>query len=213
VAVSASTSSGSTSADRPAAAGAGPVRLVAGRVVRGHGLRGEVVVDVRSDQADRRFTAGAVLATEPDRGRLTVAGARRHHDRLLVRFDGVADRDAADALRGTDLLVDVTAELTGPGGTDAPGDVDAAGEAGEADGRGGGGAWFVVELVGCEVSDTAGRPLGRVEGVVPSPAHDLLVVVHAGREVLVPFVGALVPVVDVAARRVVVDPPGGLFEP
>jgi 16S rRNA processing protein RimM len=178
-------------------AGPGPVRLVAGRVVRAHGLRGEVVVDVRSDQADRRFAPGTVLATEPDRGRLTVTAARRHHDRLLVRFDGVADRDAAEALRGTDLLVDVTAELTGPG---------------EAAETGGAGAWFVVELVGCEVTDTAGRPLGRVGGVVPSPAHDLLVVVHGGREVLVPFVGPLVPVVDVAARRVVVDPPGGLFE-
>lgn len=166
-----------------------------GRLVRGHGLRGEVVVDVRSDQADRRFTAGAVLATSPDRGPLTVTGVRRHHDRLLVRFDGVADREAADALRGTDLLVDVAAELTGP---DGPGEA---------------GAWFVVELVGCEVVDPDGRSLGRVGGVVPSPAHDLLAVVHDGREVLVPFVAALVPVVDVAARRVVVDPPGGLFEP
>ncbi|MGF1663288.1 MAG: ribosome maturation factor RimM [Kineosporiaceae bacterium] len=167
-------------------------------MLRGHGLRGEVVVEVRSDQADRRFAPGSVLGTVPDRGPLTVAGARRHQDRLLVRFGGVADRDAADALRGTELLVDVTAELTGP---DRPGE-----------GAGDPGAWFVVELVGCDVTDTAGRPLGQVGGVVPSPAHDLLVVVHAGREVLVPFVGALVPEVDVAARRVIVDPPAGLFE-
>lgn len=190
--MSASTSSGLTNADAGPPAAGPPVRLVAGRVVRGHGLRGDVVVDVRSDQADLRFAPGAVLATDPDRGRLTVVGVRRHRDRLVVRFEGVGDRDAAEALRGTDLLVDVTAELAAPEGA---------------------GAWFVVELVGCDVADPGGRRLGRVTGVVPSPAHDLLVVDHEGREVLVPFVAALVPSVDVPARRVVVDPPGGLFEP
>ncbi|MGF1647761.1 MAG: ribosome maturation factor RimM [Kineosporiaceae bacterium] len=193
-----------TSADRRRPAGPEPVRLVAGRVVRGHGLRGEAVVDVRSDQADRRFAPGAVLDTVPDVGRLTVTGVRRHHDRLLVRFAGVADRDAADALRGTDLLVDVTAELTGADPTAEPTGADLTAEAG---------AWFVLELVGCVVTDTAGSPLGRVSGVVSAPGHDLLVVAYEGRDVLVPFVGALVPVVDVAARRVVVDPPGGLFDP
>lgn len=197
-AASASTSSGLTSAEPPGAPSGGapgdPVLLVAGRVARAHGLRGEVVVEVRSDQVDRRFTPGAVLVTDPDRGPLTVSASRRHQDRLLVRFDGVGDRDAAESLRGTALLVDVADELGGE-----PGD--------------GPGAWFVIELVGCRVTDPTGRELGTVRAIVPSPAHDLLVVDHPGGEALVPFVREIVPDVDVAGRHLVVDAPAGLFEP
>ena len=82
--------------------------LLAGVVVRAHGLRGEVVVEVRTDSPDARFADGAVLVARrpgaPD-GRLTVASARPHSGRLLVRFVEAPDRDAAEALRGTRLLV------------------------------------------------------------------------------------------------------------
>lgn len=199
---SASTSSDLTSADPPGAPTDGapgdPVRLVAGRVARAHGLRGDVAIEIRSDQADRRFAPGSVLATDPDRGPLTIESSRRHQDRLIVRFHGVGDRDAAEALRGTELLVDVSGEL---GAAD-----------GAANGAADGGSWFVLELVGCDVVDPQGTGLGTVRAVMPSPAHDLLLVDHAGVEVLVPFVREIVPAVDVAARRVVVDAPAGLFD-
>lgn len=171
----------------------GPVRLLAGRVGRPHGLRGEVTVDVRTDAVDTRFAVGAALQRGEGGPVLVVAGRRTHQDRLLVRFDGIVDRDGAEALRGVELFVDVTSELDAPDTGDE--------------------GWFVQQLVGCAVVSVDGAALGAVTGLMVAPAHDLLVVDHDGREVLVPFVTAIVPVVDVPGRRVVVDPPGGLFEP
>src|SRR5215210_6665453 len=81
--------------------------LVVGRVGRAHGVRGEVLVALRTDDPDLRFSPGASLATDPaERGPLTVASARPHSGRYVVAFAGVADRSAAEALRGTALLVD-----------------------------------------------------------------------------------------------------------
>jgi 16S rRNA processing protein RimM len=177
------------SGDQPP--GAERTVLVAGRIGRANGLRGEVSVEVRTDDVERRFGDGAVLLTDPDRGPLTVGSSRWHSNRLYVRFEGVDGREAADELRDVELLVDVTDEEGVP-------DDD---------------AWFVHRLVGCAVVGVDGSELGEVVGVAPAAAQDLLVVRHAGRDVLVPFVSAIVPEVDIAGSRVVVDPPGGLFEP
>lgn len=168
------------------------VRLVAGRIGRAHGLRGEVSVAVRTDDAPRRFFVGAEFDTDPDRGRMRVAAMRWHQGRLLVGLDGVTDREGADRVSGIDLLVDVTDEV------DAGDDPD---------------AWHVHRLVGCAVVAPDGVDLGRVVGVAASSAQDLLVVSFQGRDVLVPFVSAIVPEVDVVNARIVVDPPGGLFDP
>jgi len=166
------------------------VRLVAGRIGRAHGLRGEVSVAVRTDDAPRRFFVGAQFDTDPDRGLVRVVALRWHQGRLLVTLDGITDRDAADRVCDTDLLVDVTDEADSS-------DDD---------------AWFVHRLVGCAVVDRQGTGLGTVVGVAASAAQDLLVVAYDGRDVLVPFVTAIVPEVDVANARIVVDPPGGLFD-
>ena len=81
--------------------------LAVGRVGRPHGVRGEVTVEVRTDEPDQRFIAGSVLVTEPtSKGPLTVAGARWHSGRLLVRFEGYPDRTAAETLRDTLLCVE-----------------------------------------------------------------------------------------------------------
>ncbi len=167
------------------------VNLVVGRIGRAHGLRGEVSVAVRTDDVDRRFVVGTRLATEPDRGALLILATRVHQGRLLVAFDGVVDRTQAEALSETDLLVDVTDEAAAETSDDA---------------------WFIHQLVGCRAETPDGVELGVVTGVAPAAAQDLLVVRSAGRDVLVPFVTALVPVVDVANGRVVIDPPGGLFD-
>ena len=91
----------------PAPAGEGAGLLVVGRVGKPQGIRGEVTVEVRTDAPDDRFADGALLLTEPpERGPLRVASRRDQNGRLLVAFEGVADRNAAEALRDTLLLVD-----------------------------------------------------------------------------------------------------------
>ncbi|HEV2891298.1 MAG TPA: ribosome maturation factor RimM [Frankiaceae bacterium] len=164
--------------------------LVVGRIGHAHGVKGEVSVEVRTDDPDRRYATGSVLATDPpERGPLTVEGVRAHHGRLLVRFAGVEDRDAAETLRGTLLVVD-SADV---------------GDAEE-------GEWWDHDLVGLVAVTTQGTKLGSVTDVIHVPGPPLLAIDVEGREVLVPFVEALVPEVDVPGGRVVVDPPPGLLD-
>jgi 16S rRNA processing protein RimM len=165
--------------------------VVVGRVGRAHGVHGEVAVQVRTDAPELRFAPGSVLTSDrPEVGPLTVEAARPHSGRWLVRFRGVPDRPAAQALTGALLLLDPAA----------------AGDAGED-------AWWDHELAGLRVVTPAGEPLGVVDDVVHTAGGDLLSVRRPdGREALVPFVRAIVPEVDPAAGRVVVDPPPGLLE-
>ncbi len=167
------------------------MRLVVGRIGRAHGIRGDVAVDVRTDDPEARFADGSVLETDSTEvGSLTVTSARSHSGRLLVRFKGVDDRDAAEALRGTTLYVD-SADI-------AP--LDDPDE------------FHDHELIGLTAVTTEGETVGTVEDVLHH-AQDLLVITtEKGGEVLVPFVAALVPEVDVAGGRIVLDPPTGLLD-
>jgi 16S rRNA processing protein RimM len=169
-----------------------PEEIVVGRIIRPHGLRGEVVVDVRTDDPDQRYVVGAVLATDPTTsGPLTVRAVRPHQGRLLVTFDEAADRDAAEDLRGVLLCVDGASVVE-------PDDPD---------------EFHDRQLVGLRAESPAGDPIGEVVRIEHAPASDLLVVRRPdGRDALVPFVRAIVPEVDVARGRVVVTPPGGLFD-
>ncbi len=165
-------------------------RVVVGRVGRAHGIHGLVSVDVRTDEPEQRFAVGAVLHT--DRGpQLTVVEARMHSGRLLLGFESVEDRSSAEALRGTELLVDVDSEAS-------PGDAD---------------EWYDHQLVGLTAVDDTGVTLGLVTEVVHLPMHDLLAVeTPSGAEVLVPFVAAVVTEVDIGNQRLRLLPPGGLFD-
>jgi 16S rRNA processing protein RimM len=169
------------------------VRVV-GRVVKPHGIRGELVVDVHTDSPEERFVPGAVLATrarDGASGTITIAAARPHTGRLLVTFEGVAGRDAAEAMRGLLLLVDA-ADLTP---SDDPEE------------------FYDHELEGLEVVDVHGARLGVVAEVLHTAGSELLAVRRdGGGEILVPFVTDIVPTVDVAAGRVIVDPPEGLLD-
>lgn len=166
-----------------------------GRLGRPHGLRGEFLVDVRTDVPERRFAPGTVLGSDASGfPRLTVAASRRHSGRWVVRFAEVADRTAADAVRGAMLTI-------------GPDEVGAAGD--DADDE----AWWDSELIGLAVQTPDGAAVGTVEDVLHPPGGDLLAVRRDdGTEVLVPFVAEIVPTVDVAGGRVVVDPPEGLLE-
>lgn len=164
------------------------MELTVARVGKAHGLRGEVALDLRTDDPEERLPVGARLATVPaTAGPLAVETVRVHQGRWLVGFEGVRDRTAAEALRGVELVVEVEASD-------------------EED------AWYPHELAGLRAQDADGRELGRVEGLEHLPAHDALVLREPdGSRTLVPFVRQIVPVVDVAGGFVVLDPPGGLL--
>ena len=179
------------------------MRVIVGRIGRPHGIRGEVVVGVRTDEPDLRFAVGAVLDAErtppgtgdgdpaPGQPVLQVAAKRWHSGQLLVAFAGITDRTAAGELTGTWLSVD-TSQL--PQTTDPDEFRD-------------------HELIGLSVRTSAGEPVGVVTDVLHH-GQDLLVVQQApGQEHLVPFVKAIVPEVDVAAGVLVIDPPPGLLDP
>jgi 16S rRNA processing protein RimM len=168
------------------------MQLVVGRIGRAHGIKGEVAVEVRTDEPEARLAPGAVLATDPGAvGPLTVTTVRAHSGRLLLVFEGVADRSAAEALRGTMLLAEVDPEAL-------PGDED---------------EWYDHQLVGLDVVLADGTRVGAVREVLHLPGHDLLAVDRAGAgDLLVPFVAEIVPVVDVPGHRVVVAPPDGLID-
>jgi 16S rRNA processing protein RimM len=168
------------------------VQLVVGRIAKAHGVGGEVSVEVKTDDPERRFAVGGRLDTEPaQRGPLVVEATRWHSGRLLVRFAGVRDRSAAEALRSTLLVVDSATSV-------APDDED---------------EFWDHDLIGLDAVTTDGVSIGSITDVLHPPGSDLLVINRPEQsEVLVPFVAAFVPTVDLAARRVVVAPPEGLFE-
>ncbi len=279
--------------------------LVVGRVGRPHGLRGEVTVEVRTDDPDQRFASGCVLATQPEAlGPLTIANARPHAGGLIVSFAGVADRDAAQQLRGAWLVIDSadvpvpddpdefhdhqligldvitaagshvgtvadvrhhgqdllviwpsvggrkggagTAAGSGPtqgvargsgagaavvpGSGVAPGVVPGSGAApGLARGSGAGAAVVPGPGVAPGVVPGSGPSQdmapgsgaapgsGPSQGVAPGsrPAADVAPALTAGAgaaEILVPFVAAIVPEVDLQAGRLIIDPPPGLLD-
>jgi 16S rRNA processing protein RimM len=167
--------------------------LLVGRVAKAHGIAGELAVDIHTDSPDERFAPGAVLSARlRDRSvrPVTVTSVRAHSGRLLVRFDEVPDRTAAENMRGAQLLVDA-ADL--PPGDDPD-------------------AFYDHELEGLAAELVDGTKIGTVREIARSPGGELLVVDLAdGTEALVPFVREIVPQVDVAGGRVVLDPPEGLL--
>jgi 16S rRNA processing protein RimM len=161
-------------------------------VGRAHGLRGEVSLILATDQPAERLVPGAVLATS-DGGELTLAAVRQHQDRWLAAFAEIPDRTAAEQIRGLTLSLEVDPEAEREDDPDA---------------------WYASELIGLAAVSTTGHPYGTVADLEPYPAQDLLVVrVPSGDVVRVPFVSEFVPEVDVEGGRVVLDPPGGLFDP
>jgi 16S rRNA processing protein RimM len=174
------------------------VRVIVGRIGRPHGIRGEVVIGVRTDEPDLRFAVGATLGfgpaaddDPPGGATLRVAAKRWHSGQLLVAFAGITDRTAAGELTGSWLSVDSSQLPVTP-------DPD---------------EFRDHELIGLSVRTAAGEAVGVVTDVLHY-GQDLLVVRPPdGQEHLVPFVKAIVPEVDVAAGILVIDPPPGLLDP
>ncbi|MEV4496873.1 ribosome maturation factor RimM [Micromonospora arborensis] len=196
------------------------MQLVVGRIGKPHGVRGEVTVEVRTDEPEARFAPGTVLRTEPGAmpppasprstepgataaptggpgvpfrvpAELTIEEARFHQGRVLIAFGGILDRNTAEALRGTLLVVD-SADVEPPEDPEE---------------------FHDHQLVGLAVVTPAGERLGEVARIDHAPSSDLLVLRRPeGRTALIPFVRAIVPEVDLAGGRVIVDPPAGLLD-
>jgi 16S rRNA processing protein RimM len=185
--------------------------LVVGHIGKPHGIRGEVLVTVRTDEPEERFVAGSVFITEVPRDRrvstgpaaavpgteykvpdqLLLESLRWHQGRVIAQFEGVHDRNVADALRGVLLQVD-SSTLTEPEDPDE---------------------FHDHQLVGLAVVSVDGTELGTVARIDHAPSSDLIVLAKAdGGTGLIPFVTAMVPTVDLAGGRVVVDLPEGLLD-
>ena len=181
------------------------MELTVGRVVKAHGVSGEVLVEIRTDDPAARFASGSTLRAKRSRddGPLrsyVVDTVREHSGRLLVRLVGVASRDAADALRGSLFVVD---------SDDLP-PID------EPD------TYYDHQLEGLSVRTTTGQDVGVVAEVLHTAAGELLAVRRRSvgetgestgqSEVLVPFVSAIVPSVSLDDGIIEIDPPEGLLD-
>jgi 16S rRNA processing protein RimM len=174
-----------------------PTHLVVGQVTKPHGIKGEVFIRPLTDHPEGLFAPGVVLfpagarGGEPDPGRpgLTLADVRPFKEGFLVRFEGIGDRNDAETLRRLELLAPV--EALAPRGE---------------------GEVFFHELPGMRVEDTEGVQLGRVIEVYELEPSVLLEVMTRTGKVLIPFVAEVVVDVQLADRRLVVDPPPGLLD-
>ncbi|MFK8907378.1 ribosome maturation factor RimM [Streptomyces sp. YS-3] len=168
------------------------MQLVVARIGRAHGIKGEVTVEVRTDEPELRLAPGAVLATDPaSTGPLTIETGRVHSGRLLLRFEGVRDRTAAEALRNTLLIADVDPE-------ERPDEDD---------------EYYDHQLIDLDVVLTDGTEVGRITEISHLPSQDLFIVERPdGTEVMIPFVGEIVTEIDLEEQRAVIDPPPGLID-
>lgn len=168
------------------------MQLVVARVGRAHGIKGEVTVEVRTDEPELRLAPGAVLATDPaSTGPLTIETGRVHSGRLLLRFEGVRDRNAAEALRNTLLIAEVDPD-------EKPEDPD---------------EYYDHQLMDLDVVTKDGDEVGRITEISHLPSQDLFVVERPdGTEVLIPFVEEIVVDIDLDEQRAVIDPPPGLID-
>jgi 16S rRNA processing protein RimM len=165
--------------------------VVVGRIGPVRGVRGDVFVAPFTDAPEERFAPGAVLRTDPpSAGPLTVVSSSSASGKLVVHFDGVDGRPAAEALRGVQLVV---------AAADRPRLEDPD-------------EFYDTDLVGLTARTVGGEELGPVSDVIHVGGADYLVVQMAAREQLIPFVAAIVPTVDLAGGSVLIDPPDGLFE-
>jgi 16S rRNA processing protein RimM len=166
------------------------VLLVVGRIGRAHGVRGEATVEIRTDNPDARFYIGAKLTTDPkEKGPLVIKDLKVHSGTLLLSFEGVEDRTAVERLRNVLLLAEVDPKESNVSEDD----------------------FHISQIIDCKVIDESGKAWGVVVDVLQLPAQDTLVIKVDGREVLVPFVKAYVPKVDIDNKLLTIVNTAGLL--
>jgi len=168
------------------------VQLVVARIGRAHGIKGEVTVEVRTDEPELRLGPGAVLLTDPAAiGPLTIETGRVHSGRLLLRFEGVKDRTGAEALRNTLLIAEIDPE-------ELPEEED---------------EYYDHQLMDLDVVTKDGVEVGRITEISHLPSQDLFIVERPdGSEVMIPFVESIVTEIDLEEQRAIIDPPPGLID-
>ncbi|MEU7019752.1 ribosome maturation factor RimM [Streptomyces sp. NPDC046203] len=168
------------------------MQLVVARIGRAHGIKGEVTVEVRTDEPELRLGPGAVLHTDPaSAGPLTIETGRVHSGRLLLRFAGVTDRNGAEALRNILLIADVDPD-------ELPEEED---------------EYYDHQLVDLDVVLADGTEIGVITEISHLPSQDLFIVERPdGTEVMIPFVSEIVTEIDLENQRAVIAPPPGLID-
>jgi 16S rRNA processing protein RimM len=164
---------------------------VVGRIARAHGIRGQVIVNLDTDFPSERFRPGSEVfvcrngVVQP----LRMSSVRFQRDRPVIGLEGVENMNAAEALSGLELRVPADQLMTLPPGT-----------------------YYHHDLIGCRVETRDGARVGEVEAVDASSGGTRLVVDDRGSEILIPLVADICPIIDVDAKRIIVDAPEGLLE-
>jgi 16S rRNA processing protein RimM len=165
--------------------------VLVGRIARPHGVRGQVIVNPETDFVEERFASGATMWTRSERGdeTLTIASARVQNGRPVIGFEGFSSIEAVERLAGLELRVpESTLQTLGEG------------------------VYYQHQLVGCAVEHVGGERIGEVTRVDGGSGGSLLAVGNARGEILIPLARHICVEIDVAARRIRVDPPEGLLE-
>ena len=165
-------------------------QTIVGVIWRPHGVRGEVAIELRIDEPERRFAPGQVLRDESGVRPFTVQSVRDHSGRLLVRFAEVINRETAEAVRGTLLIAAVEPE-------ERPLEPE---------------EFYDRQLIGLQVRRADGVVVGTVNTVLHLPSQEVLEVETANGPRLVPFVTALVPHIDLEACCLTVADVAGLLD-
>jgi 16S rRNA processing protein RimM len=163
--------------------------ILVGRVARAHGNKGQVIVNPETDFPESRFSVGQVLLVGPDAAARAIRSVRFHQGRPIVSLEGVETMNDAEALAGAELRVPAHELESLPDGT-----------------------FYHHDLIGCEVVDAHGQTVGTVASVEGAMGASRLAVTGAHGEILIPLVADICERIDVADKRIVVNPPEGLFE-
>ncbi len=162
--------------------------VMVGRIGKPHGIGGQVTLEVRTDEPERRFAPGTTLHRESGSD-LIVSGFHWHSGRVLLKFLDVDSRNAAEELRNSILMVERS-------DTEVPEESD---------------EYYDSNLMGCEVRTVSGELIGNVTDVLHLPSQEVLVVGRESMEYLIPFVESIVPTIDIEAKLITVNPPEGLL--
>ena len=163
------------------------MQLVVGRIGRAHGVLGEATIEVRTDDPDLRFAVGNKLTLDSGK-QLSIKSSRWHNQVLLLAFDGINDRNQIKELRDQLISAEVDTNNMAEG------------------------EYHFQQLIGSEVFLKSGGLVGVVDEIVKLPGQDLLSVNKEGKEVLIPMVKQIIVSIDIKTKKIVVDPPEGLFD-
>ncbi len=163
------------------------MQLVVGRIGRAHGVLGEATIEVRTDDADQRFSIGNKLTLDSGK-QLEIKSSRWHNQVLLLSFIGINDRNQVEELRDQLVSADVDINQLAPG------------------------EYHYQQLIGCEVFLENSDLVGKVIEIIKLPGQDLLSIERNGKEVLVPMVAAIIISIDVEKKKIVINPPEGLLD-